>query len=299
MVEDHNNKVLILIHGRRPKPLEADLRRFWFEALGHGIEREYGGQSAEATAFQSVSKKFVYYGDLSNDFFARRKEPYHRVDDTQARQDTLNKLKRYGKDDFTEQTYLAIRGRWHATRRRIYGGFAWLAGVLRLPRWAIRFIMPDLYHYWKNKQPFGPGVRSKMEAPLLKSLEAGQDVTVVAHSLGAIVTYDVLAKATGHPQKLSNFVTIGSPLGISYIQRRLRDWPNYVPNIKAWHNVSAKDDYVSLDREIEDEFEGMAGTRKDHFMFNLAEKDENAHQHHATGYLIAPVVARLVGGWLN
>ena len=304
MAEYHDNKVLVLIHGRKHKPLEADLKQLWLEALAHGIEREYGSNSKEAAALKIVNKEFVCYGDLSNAFFAkrnrRRGKRYNPALDTASRHATLKKLKMYKTDQFTEQTYLSIRANWNAVRTRAYGGFAWLAGALRLPTWVIRFIMPDLYHYWKNKPPFGPGVRSKMETPLLKAIVAEHDVMVVAHSLGAIVTYDVLAEAakSGYKHKLSHFVTIGSPLGISYIQRRLRGWPNHLNNIVAWDNVSAKDDYVSLDRSIKDEFEGMGGSRRDHYMFNLAVKDKKAHQHHATGYLIAPVVAKLLAGWL-
>lgn len=304
MAEGNGNKLLVLVHGRKHKPAEADLKQFWVEALEHGIKREYGSSSEQAAALGNVRMEFVYYGDLSNDFFEKRDKgrnrPYDATVDTAARRATLGKLKKYKKGQFTENIYLSIRARWHAARTLLYGGFAWLAGVLWLPPWSIRPIMPDVYHYWKNKPPFGPGVRSKMETPLLKALEGEQDIMVVAHSLGAIVTYDVLVEAAkrGLKQKLSHFVTIGSPLGISYIQRRLSDWPKHPDNIVVWDNVSAKDDYVSLDRSIQDEFEGMAGERRDHSMFNLAVKEGKAHQHHATGYLVSPEVAGLVAEWL-
>lgn len=296
------NKVLFLIHGRKQKPLKDDLEKLWLEALEHGITREFGSSSAQLTSFKNVSKQFIYYGDLSNDFFEKRKKSYHGLDDTLARWETLKKLKGYQSRDFSEATYRSIRAKWHPLRTGVYSTLAGLA--LMAPTYLMRFFMLDIYHYWKKKPPFGKGVGNLTKRALISALQDGnQDILVIAHSLGSILVYDVMAeasKASGIEGRLSVFATIGSPLGIRYMQRHLRHWKDYPNNIGCWHNFSAKDDYVSLDREIADDFRGMDGARYDHTeIFNLAVKEGKAHQHQATGYLIHPCMARLVGDWVT
>lgn len=295
-----DEKVLILVHGRKWKPLEDDLAELWWEALQYGIERDFGEGSAQAEVLGAVRKEFVYYGDLSNAFFRKRHKGYHRPRDTAARRETLDELKTYIKEDFSEETYRKIR-RWrHRVRTKVYGGFATVAGALMLPNLVARAVMPDVCDYWEGKAPFGTGVKERIEDVLLPALEKERDVLVVAHSLGSMMAYDAMcgAEATeGVNGSVTRLVTIGSPVGIRYVQRRLANWRDHPGNIKAWDHVTAKDDYVSLDRTIEDDFHRMPRV-KDHKVFNLAVKCGKAHQHHATGYLIHPVVAGLVGDWL-
>ena len=293
-------KVLIVVHGRKWKPLEDDLAELWWSALRYGIERDFGEGSPQAKSFEAVQKKFVYYGDLSKEFFTERNKGYNRPKDTEARRKTLDELKTYIEEDFSEETYREIRPLRHRVRTKVYGGFAAFAGAFRLPNVVARAVIPDVCDYWEGKAPFGTGVKQRMEEALLPELRDERDVLVVAHSLGSMLAYDAMCRAEAAENvdgELTRLVTIGSPMGIPYVQRRLANWRDHPTNIMAWDHVTAKDDYVSLDRTIEDDFHGMPAVT-DHKVFNLAVKFGKAHQHHATGYLIHPVVADLVGGWL-
>ena len=295
-------KTLILIHGRGFKPDESDLKRLWTDALIAGVARDLG--EGGAAALGSINTRFVYYGDMSNAFLARKGRKYNRVADTKARQVTLDVLKDYAVHDFSPSTYKTLRGRFHRVR-------TWLAGfIVRVPLvrgFAMWVKMPDMAHYWwKTKKRFGIDLRNRLASPLRKTLEAGDDVMIISHSLGTIVAYDVLSEfshpdAGGEliPGSVSHLVTLGSPLGVRFVQRRLRNWRTYPSNITAWDNVTAKDDYVALDTRVGDDFKRMKCRIRDRSIYSLAVKDGSAHQHHATGYLIHPEVVEIVNGWLH
>ena len=56
---------------------------------------------------------------------------------------------------------------------------------------------------------------------------------------------------------VSHLVTLGSPLGVPFAQRCLRNWRwTHPTNVLVWDNLTAKDDFVALDTEVGDDFEG-------------------------------------------
>jgi len=59
-------KRIIFIHGRATKPLKDDLRELWYDAVKSGLKRDHGQPSVDL--FDSITKDFVYYGDISNEF---------------------------------------------------------------------------------------------------------------------------------------------------------------------------------------------------------------------------------------
>ena len=68
------------------------------------------------------------------------------------------------------------------------------------------------------------GFKAAMRAPVEQALRQGAvpDV-IVAHSLGTIITYDVLADPAFAARRPKTLVTVGCPLGIDNVQERLRN----------------------------------------------------------------------------
>ena len=67
---------------------------------------------------------------------------------------------------------------------------------------------------------------------------------IIGHSLGSVVAYETLqTRATTSPLPL--LITLGSPLGLSAINRRLQRPPAYPPGLKRWVNIAAPDDIVA------------------------------------------------------
>ena len=75
---------------------------------------------------------------------------------------------------------------------------------------------------------------------------------VVAHSMGTIVTYEVLSVRTGPPVHL---VTIGSPLGGPFVSSKLEPQPTGLPvGVRTWTNVAAAGDMACLNPHLATSF---------------------------------------------
>jgi hypothetical protein len=82
---------------------------------------------------------------------------------------------------------------------------------------------------------------------------------MVAHSLGSVVAYEELC---AHPEwPVRTLVTIGSPLGIrNLIFDRLDPAPKHAvgawpSGITRWTNISARGDFVALERRLASRFD--------------------------------------------
>jgi hypothetical protein len=110
-----------------------------------------------------------------------------------------------------------------------------------------------------------PAVRAEVHRRLDDAIAADTRV-VVAHSLGSVVAYEVLARRTGRPIDL---VTIGSPLGQhAIIGTALQPplvggsgtWPSVV---RCWTNVTAIGDPVADGHPVSAVFDGVVEVRVD------------------------------------
>lgn len=82
-----------------------------------------------------------------------------------------------------------------------------------------------------------------------EGLELGSPKIMVGHSLGSIVAYEALCRIPAHG--ISKLVTIGSPLGLNSIRKRLRPaaldlLPALPPGVTRWVNVYDPNDSVAL-----------------------------------------------------
>jgi hypothetical protein len=120
----------------------------------------------------------------------------------------------------------------------------WVHAVLKtldrtpLGSTAIDTFTRDVYVYLTNQ-----AVRQQIDKIVMDKVSSGE-WTVIAHSLGSIVGYNVL-RATNNIN-VSRYITLGSPLGIRAIQARL-DLPLTMPACtKSWYNALDKRDVVAL-----------------------------------------------------
>ncbi len=94
------------------------------------------------------------------------------------------------------------------------------------------------------------GWAAEMREPVISAFRNVLDpIVVIAHSLGSIVTYDVLCRPEFARRDVRLFVTAGSPLGIANVQDGLNDGggPGTLPSsIPTWINFSDGDDLVPL-----------------------------------------------------
>jgi hypothetical protein len=303
-------KRIIFIHGRSQKPERKILQKLWFDATRFGIERDFGDVGTKN--FDKVKKEFVYYGDLSNDFLEQPDE------DPTSRFSALEVLKSYAKKDYNKKTYLKVSdgGGLSDEAARMFSG---ILGTLGVADYLITKVAPDMAEYWSPEAYFGSDVRSRMTRVLKNALRSGDEIMIIAHSLGTMVTYDNLWKFShygeyrhefGDSKKVHTLVTLGSPLGDENVKAHLKGSKSqglkrYPTNLQNWINFAAVDDYISHDASLKNDYREMIKFKLldnpivDKKIYNLNVREGSANPHSSIGYLIHPELSELVYEWLK
>ncbi len=134
------------------------------------------------------------------------------------------------------------------------GDFATLNGLatlldqhLHLGDAVVRFFLDDVESYFGNDRLRGLALDRVEEAVM----GANDDVILLGHSLGSVVTYDFLRERPG--QRVIGFITLGSPLGLPTIRRRIaaRHFP---ADPDRWVNVFDPRDLVTGRETLRDHY---------------------------------------------
>lgn len=150
--------------------------------------------------------------------------------------------------------------------------------------------LEDVHAYmYDNPQ----GSRQDIQERLLKELRGEEQVVLVSHSLGTVIAFDILS-TVDWDLKVPMFVTIGSPLGIDFLQANLRkhlqtDVLSKPWCVRKWYNFSDPLDVVAADKSVADEFRG-GGIRD--FIINNPDRlsTKGYGPHSISGYLTVPEV---------
>ncbi len=132
--------------------------------------------------------------------------------------------------------------------------------------------------------------------------------------MGSVIAFDALWELTHKftsSAKVDLFLTIGSPLGMSFVQKRLlgneqESTERYPANIRRWYNISAFGELTALDREFADDFQkmkmlGLVEEIKDYYkgVYNYYRDEQGLNVHRSYGYLVNPVMGQVVADWLK
>lgn len=99
----------------------------------------------------------------------------------------------------------------------------------------------DVYQYLSN-----PNVSDEIDEGVLKAMEPGTPTVVVSHSLGTVVAFKMLRKRGSElGWNVPLFVTLGSPLGVTEIKKRMRPL-GHPACVGKWFNAMDERDAVSL-----------------------------------------------------
>lgn len=190
--------------------------------------------------------------------------------------------------------------------RGVRAQFLPLPGFLRRPlaKAFLKAFVGDTAAYF-----FQPGMKARMRARLEAELppDGDEEVVLVTHSMGTVIAFEVLLAraAAGRPVRVRQFVTLGSPLGITEVQDNL-DEPHAVPaDVREWRNFADPFDPVALDKGLANDFTARSfgagggdrsGTTtvriEDTILVN--ERTLRGNPHAALGYLSHPKVRRAV-----
>jgi hypothetical protein len=182
--------------------------------------------------------------------------------------------------------------------------------VRRILPEAVRTLANDIERYFDNADNHAVEVRELVKRELRPRLERHEDVLLIAHSLGSVIAYDALWELTqeGVQGKL-DFLTLGSPMGLHYIQRHLlgmngNGGKSYPGLIRHWTNISAEGDVVALNQHFSECFHemverGLVESIEDHChgIYNFFRSDAGLNCHRSYGYLVNPAVGSIIAEW--
>lgn len=323
-------KHLILIHGRSSKPAQAEKARLAELALRHGLARV--DPTLPSTIGTGVKLSFVYYGDVSNRLLLEHDPDRWRLEltalDPENGDAPCEPPGSYDKDlgemlkqeDFSLSAYKDFLAKTRDRRGldELARIASWIGSFTGLSDRIISRATPDMGAYLLTRK-VGSEIRGRLQTVLSSALLAGDDICVVSHSMGCIVTYDVLwklaqmseyAEVQEAKNKLTRWATIGCPLGEPGVQELLYDsnergegrYPRNL--IGHWINIAARDDFVSHDASVANDFREFAETDDIRIedlprIHTFWSGRDGANPHKLYGYLDNPTVAGSLADWIK
>jgi pimeloyl-ACP methyl ester carboxylesterase len=137
------------------------------------------------------------------------------------------------------------------------------------------------------------------------------DIMLVAHSMGTIISYDILSEK-GSDRQVDTFVTMGSPLGLPVIisrfaqkQKALDPKVNTVSTpqnvLRRWYNLSDLEDRVAFNYDLGDDYapNAIGVVAEDLIVHNDYEVDGKANHHKVYGYLRTQEMAEILDEFLT
>ena len=179
-----------------------------------------------------------------------------------------------------------------------------IAGIDRIADIAIKRMFADLDTYYRGKSRINPDADAKEEFKkrLVEKLRKYRKykIMLVAHSMGSIIAYDTLMDL-GSRESIDRFVTIGSPLGLPVVIKKILKEQGREINSKSrpvtpesirvrWDNLSDLDDKIALVYSLEKEFApSLHGVKPVDYIVqnNYCYKGKN-NPHKVYGYLMCP-----------
>ncbi len=308
-----NDCSIVVVHGRDFKPAEEDLLDISYRALRAGIRRDYPDN---VPLLEQAQFDLAYYGDITNAYLeglGRRYDPKLDVGDRRNAYAALRQIQPRKK--FSIRQYDRVPGK-SALREFAADMLAPLLGTIGLTLPLIRLVSREAGEYLAGKTDYAEKVRERVRKKLCEALGRDGRVLLMSHGLGSVIAYDVLWElshdddmvARYGERKVEAWVTLGAPLGDTYIRNHLKGagenpGSRYPTNVISWLNVAAEDDYTCHDNTLADDFKKMLDQRlvsaiRDYRIYNLAVRYGKSNPHSSIGYYIHPRVSKLVNDWL-
>ena len=312
--ENKKNKSLLLIHGRDFKPAASTYLELSVAALRAGLLRDYPDC---IPCFDKLQIDLAWYGDLSSEILLAKGKHYDEELDVGDRRNALRALSEITpRKKFGIRLYDQLPGK-SALPEFLMDVSAPLLSAVGFRTPVLAWLAKDVAAYYDKDSDYADAVRTRLRDKLCECMDRGDEIMLMTHGTGSVIAYDVLWELSNdtatYPEygqcKVAHWLTLGSPLGDSVVQKRLlgakeRDKNKFPSNVISWHNLAAEDDYTSHDTTLADDFKKMMVQRRvsavhDYRVFNLAVRYGKSNPHSSIGYYIHPRVAKIVATWLT
>jgi hypothetical protein len=284
----HSTKLIVGIHGLKNKPEPGILKGWWTAAIAEGLSRNCEVQKLD------VDFALAYWADVMHPSpvaVAEEREPYSAAGGTGP----LPKGMSIGR----------------IAAARIQEGVGKVLELVfgtpvteDMVRDALEARAPDLQRY-EHDSAAREAVQERLRKELRSAHAEGKQIMLIAHSMGSIIAYDVLA-AAGRALpglRIPHFVTVGSPLGLSPVKEILAA-PLRVPDcVERWSNLADPRDHIARwDTRLASDFrENTAGAAiSDHLVINgYVSPSGNPNPHKIYGYLRTPEMSELIASFAS
>lgn len=292
-------KRILFVPGKNLKPPAAAHRELLLRCLLHGIRHidpKVADEIDTQDAFSLIAWNYLYYQrhrDISQDI------PW------------VEQLLDQEQVPPGDTRHTRPMSYWVA--RLLYQTADWLPWLIPLiPDQRIKSSVQETERYFRNADNIGCSLRDLQKVPLREAARQGDRVLLIGHSMGSVIAFDALWELhhlEGITCCVDCFLTIGSPLGLKFVQHRLlcngKHHPQRFPgNIRSWVNISAHGDLIALDPKLQDDYGEMVTC---HYVENIDDKhdgiyndyrdDKGLNVHRSYGYLVNPVVDQVIVNW--
>lgn len=285
---------LVFVHGRAQERKDSiGLKKEWIDAWKEGLAK-----SGLQMPIAEDRIRFPYFGDtLVQMASGKSAEEAARI---VVRGDAADRQKEeFLRDYLTEVQEKARISDAEVdavldpqVRERGVLNWGWVQGILsvldrKLPGASgasVALFTSDVYQYLH-----ADNVRKALDDGVRTAFTAGRESVVVSHSLGTVVAYNVLKREGAERDlKVPLFVTLGSPLAVTVVKKRLR--PIGHPSCaQRWFNAMDERDVVALFPLSPEHFD------VDPAIENKTDVDNPTENRHGiSGYLADAVVARRI-----
>lgn len=247
-------KQLVMVHGRAQEKKDSiALKAEWLEALDEGLRK-----SGLTLPIAESDVKFPYYGDTL--YQLAEGKPADQAAEIVVRGTENDRAAQ----DFMRAVLKEVREKADITDAQLAEGvpasviergimnWEWMQGILRaIDRHvpfgsgsSIALATYDVYVYLTNA-----AIRTKIDTGVRKAVTPGVDTVMVAHSLGTVVSYNLLRmQGTQLGWTIGSYITVGSPLGVTKIRESMKSFaPLRCPEcVGSWFNAMDERDVVAL-----------------------------------------------------
>ncbi len=291
-------KHIIFIPGKNPKPKAEQHRELLWKTLIEGVRR------ADRNIANNIQTHYAQFHLISwNHLF------YQTYKDITPDIPWIDAL--INKHGPTEQD-MKEASSWHKRLDRMLFNIAdHLPFLIRLLPQDVDSAATEIGRYFNNIDNIANDIRKLLKNTLRPLIEKNEPVLLIGHSLGSVIAYDALWELS-HEEGLHgkvDFLTLGSPLGMHYVQRQLMGFRNsehitYPTLIRRWINLSSEGDVIALERNFQASFgsmlqQGLVKSIEDHSkgIFNYFRNEEGLNCHRSYGYLVNPAVGNIIADW--
>ena len=284
--------------GLLPKPEPETHRDALLRCILAGLERVDGAVadavSSSRESFSIVSWTYDFYG-MHRDFEIDAAAVEAVIEQGEARV-----------KDIAEATSLSRRlTRWIYTLGDM---LPFLIPHLASERMEVH--LHDLRRYESNRDGIADHIKNLLKVPLLGASGSERPVLLIAHSMGSVIAYEALWELShnhGNPVDINLLLTMGSPLGQRFMQKRILGYDKpgkerYPCNIRHWKNLTAVGDLTAINPWLANDFGamvelGLVDGIDDERLLNYFRLDGKLNVHAEYGYLVNEKTAHTIAKW--